>query len=136
MTNRPIPTSYVLDTHALYWYLVEPGLLSRDALAVFEALERQEAVGLVPVVVVSEYYYLMRKRGWLLSVEAILQQLDAGPALRLEALSRQHLVAFGQIDDIPEMHDRFIAAVGLVHNAPIVTRDPVIQASARVSTVW
>lgn len=127
---------YVLDTHALYWYWTDPGRLGPNADSVFRSLERRAAVGLVPLLVLAELHYLARRRATVFSVEAILRLIDRAAALRLEALTRRHLVAFGQLGSIPEMHDRFIAAVGLVHDAPIVTRDPDIQSSSMVRTIW
>jgi len=41
-----------------------------------------------------------------------------------------------EINDIPELHDRLIAAAGMVHNCTIITNDPKIIASKFVSSVW
>jgi predicted nucleic acid-binding protein len=103
---------------------------------VFRDLERREALALVPWIVVSELHFLTRKRGAPLSVEAALRLIDRAPALRLEALTRRHLRAFGRLEAIPEMHDRLIAAVGLLHDAVVVTRDADIQAHPLVRSVW
>ena len=40
------------------------------------------------------------------------------------------------ITDIPELHDRLIAATARIHNVELITNDPVIQASAFVRTIW
>jgi antitoxin (DNA-binding transcriptional repressor) of toxin-antitoxin stability system len=37
---------------------------------------------------------------------------------------------------IPVMHDRLIAAVGLLHDAVVLTRDPDIQAHPLVRSAW
>jgi PIN domain nuclease of toxin-antitoxin system len=129
-------SEYVLDAHALYWYWMEPHRLSATAEAIFRDLERGEAVGFVPWIVVTELHYLTRRRGNAHSVGEILGLLDRAPALRLESLTRRHLVAFDRLIDIPEMHDRMIAAVGLLHDATVVTRDPDIQAHPMVRSVW
>lgn len=41
-----------------------------------------------------------------------------------------------QITDIPELHDRLIAATAKSLNLDLITNDPKIQASQFVSTVW
>lgn len=128
--------AFVLDTHALYWYWTAPERLGPAADEAFRALERHEVVGLVPILVVAEMHYLTAKKGWPLPVAEILRLVDRSPALRLEGMTRQHLLAFGRLDDIPEMHDRFIAAVGVINEAPVVTRDPLLRAHRAVRTVW
>lgn len=127
---------YVVDSHSLYWYWQEPGRLGPGADAAFRAMERREAVGLVPVIAVAELHYLTTKQGAPLSVAALLGLIDRAPALRLEPLTRRHLAALDRLADVPEMHDRLIAAVGLVHGAVVVTRDAEIRASSLVRSVW
>lgn len=41
-----------------------------------------------------------------------------------------------RITDIRELHDRLIAGTSLFLNLPLITNDPVIQASEFVDTVW
>lgn len=136
MTAESIASVYVLDTHALYWYWTEPDRLGPTADSAFRALERREGIGLVPFIVVAELHHLASKRGAQLSVEHVLRLIDGAPALRLEPLTRRHLVTFGRLTQIPEMHDRLIAAVGLLHDAVVVTRDPDIQAHPLVRSAW
>lgn len=135
MTEPQLPV-YILDAYALYWYWMQPNRLSAAAEAIFRNLERREAIGFVPWIVVAELHYLTRKRANAHSVGEILGLLDRAPALRLEGLTRRHLVAFDRLIDIPEMHDRMIAAVGLLHDATVVTRDPDIQAHPLLRAVW
>jgi PIN domain nuclease of toxin-antitoxin system len=134
-TEAAIPT-YVLDTHSLYWYWTDPERLGPAAGSAFHLLERRRAVGLIPILVIAEVHYLTGKRRTPLSVDDILRLVDRAHALRLESLTRRHLSAFGQLAEIPEMHDRFIAAVGLMHDAVVVTRDASIQAHPLIRTAW
>jgi len=93
-------------------------------------------MGLVPLLVVAELHYLSRKLRRVLSCLEILGHIDQSPNLRLEPMARPHLLAFERVPEISEMHDRFIAATGLVHDAPVITRDPAIQAHPLVRTIW
>ena len=127
---------YVLDTHSLYWYWRDPPRLGAAADAAFRTIERREALGLVPAIVVAELHFLTSKQGTPLSLATILGLIDRSPSLRLEALARRHLVALDSLGDIPEMHDRLIAAVAVVHDAAVVTRDPDIHANTLVRSVW
>jgi PIN domain nuclease of toxin-antitoxin system len=102
----------------------------------FRALELREAIGLVPVLTVGEMHYLSIRLRVPRTAETILQFIGRSPTLRLEPLTRRHLLAFAQLDSIPEMHDRFIAATGLVHDAVIISRDADIAACHLVRSIW
>lgn len=41
-----------------------------------------------------------------------------------------------EIDDIPELHDRLIAATGKEFGTPILTNDPDMHASKYVQAIW
>jgi PIN domain nuclease of toxin-antitoxin system len=127
---------YVLDTHALYWYWTDPARLGSAADSVFRALEAGRARALVPLIVVAELHFLSGKLGRPLPVGELLRLVDRAPSLHLEALTRRHLVAFGTLGEIPEMHDRLIGAVALVHEAPVVSRDRSLRDHPLIRVVW
>ncbi len=126
----------VLDAHALYWYWVQPSRLGESARAVFDAIEQRTTVGLVPLIAVAEILFLSAKRGRARSAAELLRLIDQAEGLQVEPLTRQHLAALDRLGDIPEMHDRFVAAVGLLHGAPIVTADASIRACSSVRCIW
>ncbi len=136
MISEHSPSVYVLDTHALYWYWTDPDRLGTNANTALRRLEQGQALGLVPFIVVAELHYLTGKLRRGLSVEEILRLVDRASSLRLEAFTRRHLMAFGQLGDIPEMHDRLIGAVAIVHDAPLITRDSALRDHPLVRVVW
>ena len=69
-------------------------------------------------------------------IEAVLIDIDRAPGLRLEAIGRPQLMGSGRLIDIPEMHDRLIAAAALVRDATLLTRDETLRAHPLVRTVW
>ena len=99
-------------------------------------MERREAEGLIPAIVIAELTYMAAKLGDPMPVDVIIQIVDRAPAWRLEPLTRRHLLAFGQLGAVPEMHDRFIAAVALVENATILTRDAQLRGHPLVRAIW
>jgi PIN domain nuclease of toxin-antitoxin system len=132
VSDRP----YVIDAHSLYWYWENPSRLSLTANAVFASMERGEAAGLIPAIVVAEINYFSAKLRAPMTVDRITRQIDQAPAWRLEPLTRPHLLASDQLTAIPEMHDRLIAAVALVEDATILTRDPQLLSHPLVRAVW
>ena len=125
-------TRFIADTHALWWYFRSPERLSAAA-AVFQLVETGNAMMVVPAIVVAEFYYLSVKLGSPLEPSAFLEALDSVGGIKLSELGRTRLDRF---PEVPEMHDRLIAAEADVMGAPVVTRDEVLTASARVPTIW
>ena len=100
--------TYVLDAHALYWYLHDPVRLSRPAELALDAV----AAGVL--------------FGTLASVGGF----------SFTPLGRRQLELLDELPQIPEMHDRLIAAEARAHDAVVISRDPVFQTSELISTLW
>jgi PIN domain nuclease of toxin-antitoxin system len=58
MTLEPL---YIVDTHALIWYLTDDRKLGKQASAIFAAAERGETQLVVSAIVVAEMYYANKK---------------------------------------------------------------------------
>ena len=129
-------TRLVADTHALWWYFRSPERLSAAASVVFQLAETGNATVVVPAIVVAEFYYLSAKLGSALAPSALLEALDSVNGIELSELGRAQLERLDRFPEVPEMHDRLIAAEADVLGAPVVTRDAVLAASDRVPTVW
>ena len=134
-TKRPRPL-YVLDTHTLFWLWTKPSELSPAAIAVLEELRSGQAFGLVPTVVVGELFYLSIKLGKPQTVKNILLALDSAPSLRLESITREHLIAFDELEGVRDMHDRLIGATALLNNAPLISRDSVLRKQPHIQVIW
>ena len=133
MINR---TRFIADTHALWWYFRSPERLSAAASAVFQLAETGNAIVVVPAIVVAELYYLSVKLGRPLEPLALLEALDSVSGIELSALDRPQLEKLSRFPEVPEMHDRLIAAEADVIGAPVVTRDEALAASTGISTIW
>ena len=55
------PAQFVVDTHALWWYLSSPERLTPAASAVFRLAETGNATIVVPAITVAEFYFLSVK---------------------------------------------------------------------------
>lgn len=60
----PIEPVYVVDTHALIWYLTNDKKLGAQASQIFNAAENGETRLVIPAIVVAEFHYANRKNNW------------------------------------------------------------------------
>ena len=127
---------FVVDTHALWWYLRAPERLSIAAAAVFRLAETGNAIIVVPAIVVAEFYFLSAKLGQPLVPADLLDTLSSVGGIELSDLGRAQLENLDRFPEISEMHDKLIAAESIVLDAPVVSRDEKIVASGRVASVW
>jgi PIN domain nuclease of toxin-antitoxin system len=126
----------VVDTHAMYWYLKRPDRLSAPAETVFRLAVSGNANIVIPAIVVSELYYLFMKLGLQFHPEEFFETLDLHGNVSVSQLGRAQLEKLDIPDDVPEMHDRLIAAEAYLLNAPIITRDAAITNSRHTVTIW
>ena len=126
----------MVDTHALWWYLRSPERLTPAASAVFRLAETGNATIVVPAIAVAEFYFLSVKLGQPFDPSTLLETLAAVGGIELSDLGRAQLERLNQFPEIPEMHDRLIAAESVALGAPVVTRDETLSASPQVETVW
>jgi PIN domain nuclease of toxin-antitoxin system len=130
------PARFVVDTHALWWYLRSPERLTTAASAVFRLAETGNATIIVPAIAVAEFYFLSAKLGQPIPPSDLLAALDAVGGIELSDLGRAQLERLDRFPEIPEMHDRLIAAEAAALDAPVVTRDETLTASVQIETVW
>ena len=126
----------MIDTHALWWYLNSSNRLSAAAAAAFRLAETGNAILIVPAIVVAEYYFVSVKVGQPVAPSALMDALVEVRGVELSELGREQLEFLDRLPEIPEMHDRLIAADSLIYDAPLVTRDAVLTASPQIDTVW
>ncbi len=131
-----VPPTYVADTHALWWYLGSSDRLSPAADAVFRLVETGNALLIVPAIVIAEIYFLSVKLGRPFPPADIYEVLDGVEGVVISPLDRRQLEALQDVQDVPQIHDRLIAAEAFVLDAPIITRDQVLAGSRHVATIW
>ena len=129
-------TRFLIDTHALWWYLFNPDRLSPAAAAIFRLTETGNATIVVPAIVVSEFYFLSVKVGQTIPIADLFSLLEAVAGIRMSVLGRRQVERLADFPEISEIHDRLIAAESVVFGMPLVTKDAELLASPQVETVW
>ena len=130
------PAEFVVDSHALWWYLKTPELLSETAVSVFALAEAGEATIVIPAIVVAEFYFLSVKRGQPFTPAALYHHLAPVRGIELSDLGIAQLALLERLPEIADIHDRLIAAEALHRQAPLLTRDRTLRASTQLATVW
>ena len=85
---------------------------------------------------VAELYFLSVKLGQAMAPSEILEELTAVSGIEVSDLGRAQLERLDQLPEIPEMHDRLIAAESMALDAPLITRDSILSASPQIQTIW
>lgn len=130
---------HVLDTHALIWYLEGNPRLGARARALLD----DPATDLVlPIIALAEAIFIVeRGKTGIPDVQTLLERVDGDSRITVHPLDRAILDNTLSLGEIPEMHDRQIAATALLladqgHTSFLITKDPFILASCPVTTVW
>ena len=135
MTSSTPANEYVADTMAIV-LRIERRRMGKRAKGVFEAVERGEATLHVPGIVLAEILYLSEGHRIDASVDEVADYMRRNPTCKEFPLSLAVIRAAARVTDIPELHDRLIAATGHLLGLTIITVDPAIENSKFVSTLW
>ena len=136
MTSSTIEPLYVVDTHALIWFLLDDKKLGRRAKSIFQAAEQHQTLLVVSAIVLAELFYANAKFGWFADFGALFLDLSSKTYLRFVPFDPTHVLQFTTDAAVPEMHDRIIAGLASRLKAPLLTSDPLIRSSGVVTVVW
>jgi predicted nucleic acid-binding protein len=105
--------SFVTDTQALVKFMMGKKVINNKSHKAYQAADKGKSIIIIPAIVLMEMLYLFEKN-----------RIDVG-LLQTEEL----LKTASEIKDIPELHDRLIAATARYLKLPLITNDPVIKDS-------
>lgn len=131
--------SYVLDTHALVWYIEGNAKLGGQAKAV---MDDQQSRLILPAIVLAEAIDVVEKgRTTIVDVNVLLKRVRRDPRIEIYPLTLEVLQQSLSAGSVPEMHDRLIVATALLlqsagSQVALLTKDSDIIASALVPLVW
>ncbi|GMQ80040.1 MAG: hypothetical protein BMS9Abin03_509 [Thermodesulfobacteriota bacterium] len=126
--------SFVTDTQALVKFMMGKKVINDRSHQAFQSADKGEAVIIIPAIVLMEVLYLFEKNRidiGLLQTEDLFKSQN----YQYEPLSFEILKTASEIADIPELHDRLIAATAKYLGLPLITNDPVIRDSMCVEVL-
>ena len=126
---------YAVDTQVLVRFMEGKRLPSAAIQDILEGADRGEHRIVIPAVVLMEVLYLFEKYRITKSILDIEALLSVSANYQVQPLTLDILKVASTITDIPELHDRLIAASAAYLNIPLLTKDPELISSQGVITV-
>lgn len=135
MSSATLINEYVVDTVALILHL-EARVMGSQAQQIFKDMEQNKVRLHVPTMVFAEILYLAERKRITTTIMDAQAYLSRFTHCNEAPLTLAIILAAQQITDIPDLHDRLIAATALHHQLPLLTNDTKISASTYVHTLW
>ena len=129
-------TTYVVDTHALIWFLEKNPRLTDNAKS---ALTDTNAQIILPTIVLTEVIFLYSKKKTSINLSMVLSQVANSSNCIVYPLDEE---VVSRVSANVNIHDAIIVATGLVfkdligHDVAVVTKDESIKHSNLIRTVW
>ncbi len=126
--------SFVTDTQALVKFMMGKKVINDRSHQAYQSADKGESTIIIPAIVLMEVLYLFEKNRidiGLLQTEDLFKSQN----YQFEPLSFEILKTASEINDIPELHDRLIAATARYLDLPLITNDPVIRDSQFVEVL-
>jgi len=125
--------TYIVDTHALTWYLDDDPRLGSQAEAV---LDNADVRVIIPAIVLAEIKYLAHKGRLAPTLDEVLRVIGSDRRCTI------YPIDLSVINEAPpglDIHDSLIVGTALVQREAItgiLTRDETITSSRLVPTLW
>ncbi len=132
-------SKYVVDTHAMVWFIAGDSRLGPNAMQILSNFDSEL---ILPITALAEVCWIIeRGRTSIPSVAAFLLMIDTDPRVTVTPLDRTILDRTLSLTEINEMHDRQIAATTLVlidqgESVALLTYDENIREADLVPVIW
>lgn len=130
---------YVIDTHALIWFLEGNQRLGTQVQAILSNLDRQLVL---PAIALAEAAWIVeRGKTSIPSVNALFNAINSDSRIAVYPLDRTIINQTLSLLSIHEMHDRQIVATAMIlqnqgETVALLTCDGNITASGVISVIW
>ena len=127
---------YVTDTMGLIRHLAKSEKLGKNASKIFEKADTDGCVVFIPAMVLMGILYLSEKNRISTTLPDVTQLVQNSTNYRIYPITTEVILKAKEITDIPELHDRIIAATAVLLGLDLISRDSVIGKSAFLTTIW
>lgn len=130
-------TYYIIDTHALVWFLEKNPSLGKNAR---NALLDPDSSIIIPSIVLAEIKFLFARNRFSTSLEQVFSVIEDDPRCIIQPLD---VDTVNMIPTTLEIHDAIITATALIfdrkshsEDVMVITKDKEIIDSRIVKTIW
>ena len=130
---------YILDTHALIWFLEGNPKLGATA---HSFMQNPNTELVLPIIALAEAAFIVeRGRTRITTITNLITSIEAAPNLTIHPLTREVFDISIQATAVPEIHDRLIVGTALYlrnvgHVVSLLTADREIIASGLMPVIW
>jgi predicted nucleic acid-binding protein len=126
---------YLADPVAIIKFLRKRRIGARALRILREADLGQHRIH-VSAMTLMEVLYLSQRRHIDLPLGELVDRIAASPNYVTVPIGTEIIVGAEDIKDVPELHDRILAATAKWLRVPILTPDRVLMKSKHVRTIW
>jgi len=125
------PNKVVIDTHALFWFVLADKKLSNKAKNI---LDKADEI-IIPTIVLLELFSLMKKQNLLVSYPEIVKRIIADSRIKILTLDIPVLGSVTNSNLGLDSHDAVIVATSQLQGVPLITKDKKITEVYK-NTIW
>ena len=127
---------FVVDTHAILWFIAKDNKLSSGAHSILVQAEQEKVEIFVSTIVFAELLYICEKGKAPVPLETIIKNLISNKGFTVVpfdfSIFEKMLILPKELD----IHDRIIAATAKLYNARIISKDHILNQTPGIETVW
>jgi len=128
--------NFVVDTHALLWWFTGNPRIGKKAAKAFDTCEQGNAIMVIPSIVLAEALSIFDKKRVTFDFRKLFQQVHDSENFVIMALDFPVLETMVTLKDVPELHDKIIAATARHLDLPLLTIDKTLSKVASIKTIW
>ncbi len=126
---------YLADTVAIVRHLRQRRL-GKHAAQILEEADLGQHTIYLSAITLMEVLYLSESKRIDLRLGELVVRIASSPNYPLVPIGTEIVVTSEEIDDVPELHDRILAATARWLQVPVPTPDKVIAQSKHVQAIW
>jgi len=128
--------NFVTDTHPLIWWFIGSPRITPKAVEIFEGCESGQNIIFIPSIVLAESLSIFDKKRITFDFRRLLERIEDSENFIIIPLDYPILQKMIDLKDIPELHDKIIVSTSRYLDAPIITKDKMIQNLPHIKSVW